>query len=275
MLKFKHLVLAIATVFAAGGAAHSSSATTLDDIKARGSLICGVLGTSQPYGYINAQTKEVEGYEVDLCRMVAESLGVKAELKVTSSEARIPELMQGRVDMLAALISYSPERAQQIEFSNSYLRENFGFLVSKDAGVTKLSELDGKRLGMNKGNFLEALTKVKLPNASIIAFEEQPAAFVAMQQGKVVGIAGRFSSLRVLQMRAGDNARPTEIVSEPITTQSCGFIVRKGETAFRDYLNTFLSQLEASGKAEKLYTKWLGADSAYKFERTFKVGDPL
>jgi len=259
--------LAAGTVFAAAG--------TLDDIKARGTLVCGVLGTSQPYGFINQQTKVVEGYEVDLCNAVAESLGVKAEAKVTSSEARIPELMQGRVDVLAALISYSPQRAEQVDFSNSYLREGFGFLVLKEVEAKRLADLDGKRLGINKGNFLEALIKQKLPQASIVAYEEQPAAFVAMQQGKVVGIAGRFSSLRVLQLRAGEGGRPTEILDDPITTQNAGFVVRKGDTEFRDYLNKVLAELESSGKAAALYDKWLGSGSTYKFERNFKVGAPI
>ena len=252
-----------------------ATAGTLDDIKARGTLICGVLGTSQPYGFIDPDTREVKGYEVDLCNMVAEKLGVTAEVKVTSSEARIPELMQGRVDMLAALISYSPERAEQVDFSNSYLKEKFGFLAVEAAGITTLDGLDGQRLAINKGNFLEPLIKTRLPNASIIAFEEQPLAFIAMQQGKAVALAGRFSSLRVLQLRAGTDAVPTVLIDEPITTQSTGFIVRKGEDEFREYLNGFLDELEASGAAATLYSKWLGADSEFDFERTFVVGAPI
>ncbi|MBH1973512.1 MAG: transporter substrate-binding domain-containing protein [Rhodobacteraceae bacterium] len=257
------------------GLASSAQADALSDIKARGTLICGVLGTSQPYGYLDPTTKESIGYEVDLCRMAAEYLGVKAEVKVTSSEARIPELMQGRVDFLAALISYSAARAEQVDFSNSYLRESFGFLAAEDIGATKLDDLDGQRLAINKGNFMEPLIATRLPKASIVAFEEQPVAFMAVQQGKAAAVAGRFTSLLVLQMRAGNEGRSMVIIQEPLVTQSTGFVVRKGEDALRSELNAFLDQLEASGEAQKLYDKWLGKDSDFGLTRNFKAGDPV
>lgn len=260
--------LSLAAALAAGAA----QADALADIKARGTLICGVLGTTMPYGFLDAETKESKGYEVDLCKMAAEFLGVKPEIKVTSSEARIPELLQGRVDMVAALISYSPARAEQVDFTNSYLRESFGFLVVSDLGAKTLDDLNGQRLAINKGNFLEPIITKRLPEAQVIAFEEFPVAFVAVQQGRAVALAGRFSSLRGLQLRAGADARPTELLDEPLLTQSTGFIVRKGEDALRTQLNAFLDQLEASGEAQLLYDKWLGTGSEFGLTRTFKVG---
>ncbi|WP_164139902.1 transporter substrate-binding domain-containing protein, partial [Stenotrophomonas maltophilia] len=64
--------------------------------------------------------RQIVGYDVDICQKVAESLGVALELKPIAVEARIPELIQGRVDILAANLGYTPERAQQIDFSFSY-----------------------------------------------------------------------------------------------------------------------------------------------------------
>src|SRR5882724_7579914 len=84
------------------GAVTLAHADQLADIKARGTLICGTLGTVEPFSSQDPKTREIVGYDIDMCRMVAEAMGVKLEVKPMSVEARIPELLQGRVDILAA-----------------------------------------------------------------------------------------------------------------------------------------------------------------------------
>src|SRR3546814_12487806 len=59
----------------------------------------------------------VVGYEVDLCKEIANYLGVKLEVKMISVAARIPELVAGRVDVVAANLGWSPDRAKQIDYS--------------------------------------------------------------------------------------------------------------------------------------------------------------
>ena len=104
--------------------AQAAHADQLADIKQKGTLVCGTLGTAEPFSFPNPQTRETQGYDVDFCAAVAKALGVKLELKLISVPARIPELMQGRVDVLAANLGYTPERAQQIAFSDSYFVSN-------------------------------------------------------------------------------------------------------------------------------------------------------
>ena len=76
--------LAIVTLSAA-------QADTLQDIKARGKFICGTMGTAEPFSFQDPKTRAVVGYEVDICKAVADSLGVPLELKLIAVEARIPE----------------------------------------------------------------------------------------------------------------------------------------------------------------------------------------
>src|SRR5438046_9728115 len=98
----------------------TARADQLADIKQKGTLVCGTLGTAEPFSFPNPQTRETQGYDVDFCAAVAKSLGVKLELKLISVPARIPELQQGRVDILAANLGWTPERAAQIAYSDSY-----------------------------------------------------------------------------------------------------------------------------------------------------------
>src|SRR5579859_7471307 len=114
------MVAAILIALAAFAGVQTAAADQLADIKAHGKLICGTLGTSEPFSFQDPATRELVGYDVDMCRRIADSLGVALELKAISVEARIPELTLGRVDILAANLGYTRERAQQIDFSSTY-----------------------------------------------------------------------------------------------------------------------------------------------------------
>ncbi|KAG1264012.1 hypothetical protein G6F65_014422 [Rhizopus arrhizus] len=98
----------------------AAQADQVDDIKARGELVCGTLGTSQPFSFQDGATRQLVGYDVDVCKLVADKLGVKVNYKLLSVAARVPELNEGRVDILAANLGYSPDRAEQIAFSHAY-----------------------------------------------------------------------------------------------------------------------------------------------------------
>lgn len=77
------------------------------------------------------------------CKLVADKLGVKISYKLLSVAARVPELNEGRVDILAANLGYSPDRAQQIAFSHAYYVSPQKLLVRKDSGLDTIESLNG------------------------------------------------------------------------------------------------------------------------------------
>src|SRR3546814_12958277 len=94
-MKLKDTLKATAMVLALG-ASCTASANALDDVKSRNTLVCGTLGTSEPFSFQDPKTRQVVGYEIDLCKEIADHLGVKLEVKMISVAARIPELAGGR-----------------------------------------------------------------------------------------------------------------------------------------------------------------------------------
>jgi polar amino acid transport system substrate-binding protein len=251
-----------------------AAADVLDEIKTRGDIKCGVVATTEPFGFQDPKSRELVGYEIDLCRDLAKALGVKSELKVVSSQGRIPELLQGRIDVLVALITYSPERAEQVDFSNAYVGDTFKFVVAKDSDLQSLADLKTKRISVIKGSILEPIVQRRFPEAKILSFEDAPAAYVALQQGKVAATIQRTTQVRALQVRSGDTG-DTRLLAEPLLTQKSGFAIRKGNPQFLAALNRFLDEYEASGEAQKLYGRWMGNASAFKLPREFKVGDKM
>lgn len=257
---------AVALVVASGAA----RADQLADIKARGTLVCGTLGTAEPFSFPNPQTREVQGYDVDFCTAIAKSLGVKLELKLIAVAARIPELQQGRIDVIAANLGYTPERAEQIAYSDAYYSSLQKVGVRRDQGLKAVNDLAGKRVSAPKGSTSELAVKKTLPTATTVTFQDPPAAFLAMQQGKVEGFA--ISEIMLVKFKQQVEAStPIDILEPALMQEYWGIGMRKEETALIKHVNATLESMEKSGEAARIFEKWLGAGTTYGMKRGFKI----
>lgn len=251
-----------------GTAAHADQ---LQDIKQKGEMTCGTLGTSQPFSFQDAATRTLIGYDVDFCQLVADKLGVKVNFKLLSVAARVPELNEKRVDILAANLGYSPERAQQIGFSHIYYVTPQKLLVRADSNLTTMEQLNGRRVAATKGSSSEREIKKRLENSQVIGYSDSSAAYLALQQKKV---DAQFASELVLVrlMLQSPPTAPVAIMEKAVMDEPWGLGVRKDETAFLDAVNGILDDAEKSGEAAKIFDKWFGAETPYKLTRSFTIG---
>ena len=249
----------------------SAQADQVDDIKARGELLCGTLGTSQPFSYQDGATRQLVGYDVDICKLIADKLGVKVNYKLLSVAARVPELNEGRVDILAANLGYSPDRAEQISFSHAYYVSPQKLMVRKDSGLDSIEALNGRRVGATKGSSSEREIKRILDKSRVIGYGDSSATYLALQQKKV---DAQFASELVLVrlVLQSPPTAPVSVIAKPVFDEPWGLGVRKSEPRFLETVNQALDEAEASGAAAKLFDKWFGAETPYKLERGFKIG---
>ena len=141
-MKFRWLATVAAGLAVFGTTVYADQ---LADIKKKGELVVGVLGTDEPNSYIDPKTRELVGYEVDLGRAVAQKIGVKPVFKQITLAARIPELQQGHVDLLAASLTHNKEREAQVDFGLTHLVTGSKVMVKKSSGVKDLPDLAGKK----------------------------------------------------------------------------------------------------------------------------------
>ena len=146
--------LAASTVLA--GAAFAG---TLDDVKARGELICGVNVGLTGFGAPDA-SGEWKGFDVDLCRAVAAAVvgdPQKVKFVPTTGETRFTALASGEVDMLArnSTWTYSRDNDLKLDFVAVNYYDGQGFMVKKDLGVSSAKELDGATVCIQTGTTTE------------------------------------------------------------------------------------------------------------------------
>ena len=251
----------------------AAQADQLADIKQRGELVCGVLGTDEPFSYMkDPMSREIVGYDVDMCNAVAKSIGVKPVLKQLAVAARIPELQQGRVDLLAASLTHNKEREAQIDFSVSTFITGQKAMVRKDSGITTLAQLDGKKVLTVKGSTMETNIAKTIKNADVVSFDTSPQALLALQQGKGVAYVNDETTLVGNLAKLGPAGKDYALVPQNISTEHIALGIRKNEPAFREQVNKVLLGMEANGQAQQEFDKWFGPGTKMNFPpRTFKI----
>lgn len=245
------------------------AADTLETAKKKGVLVAGVKDSTPGFGFVDEKTRDIVGYDVDFVKAIAKKLGVKLELKPVTSASRMPQLVEGNIDIIAATMTKTPERAKQIDFSNTYFFTGQKFIVKKGS-VKSLADLDGKRIGTAKGSTSEQNARKALPKATILSFDDYPQALLALQQGKVFAVTTDESILANLLSKA-PNKDQYEIPDIQISDEPYGLGMRKGDKNFVAFVNKTLLEMEKSGEAKKIFDKWFGPNSPTPLKRNFKI----
>jgi len=268
-LRFQVRMLCLAALAVAAQPVHADQ---LADIKHKGELVCGVLATDEPMSFVDPQTRTIIGYEVDLCRAVARKIGVTASIKQVAVAARIPELQQGRVDILSATLTHTREREAVIAFSLTTFVTGQKIMVRRDGGITTLAQLAGKKVVTVKGGTQEPNLRKVVPTVDVVTFETAPQALVALQQHKATAFVNDEVSLYDAYAKLGPAQKDYVILPQSISTEAVAMGLRKDEPAMKAVVDAALRDLEASGEAEKLFFKWFGPGTRLQYPtRTFKI----
>ena len=261
-----------ATVLAAAFLVPAARADQLADIKKKGEIVFGVLGTDEPNSFVDPASREIVGYEVDIGKAIAAKLGVKPVFKQLAVAARIPELQQGRVDVLAASLTHNKEREAQIDFSLTTFVTGQKVLVKKSSGIADIGQLAGKKVLTVKGGTQEPNIRKAVPGVDVVTFETTQQAFLALQQGKGVGYVNDEASLVNDFAKLGPAKKDYAILPTSISVEPLALGLRKNEPALKAAVDGTLRELEASGAADKLFIKWYGPATKLQFDkRTFKI----
>ncbi|MCA1855445.1 ABC transporter substrate-binding protein [Massilia oculi] len=257
MFTRRHLILgalALSTSLAAGAA----QADQLADIKKKGTMVFGVLGTDEPNSFIDPKSRQLVGYEIDIATAVARKIGVKPVFKQMSVSSRIPELQGGHVDALAATLTHNRERESQVDFALTHFVTGSKVMVRAGSGITALPQLAGKKVVTVRGGTQETNIRAAVPGVEVVTFENTQQAFQAMRQGKGVAYVNDESSLLADYGKLGPAAKGFTILPTSIGKESIALGLRKGEKGLKAVVDQTLRELEASGAAAQLFNKWYG-----------------
>ncbi|MFM0692876.1 transporter substrate-binding domain-containing protein [Paraburkholderia graminis] len=246
-------------------------ADQLADIKSRDEVTCGVYSNVEPFSYPNAQTRQLEGMDVDLCNAVAKQLGVKAKLEPLAVEARIPQLKLGRVDLVVANLAYTKTRATQIAFSDSYYSTKEVLVVKKADASKKLTDFAGQKISAADGSTSAQSIPLSIKDGQAVTFHDTSSAFLALEQDKVKGfVTNQMTATKIAKQVQGTDGA-VAIAAEPMLIEPIAVGLRQNEPAMLAAVNKALASMEQSGEMSAIFNKWLGPKTPYGLTRTDKV----
>jgi ABC-type amino acid transport substrate-binding protein len=256
------VVLALAGIGFAAPSMADAPQDTVAKIKERGKLVAGVKFDTPPFGFLDDKNEPV-GFDLDIVRKIGERLGVPVEFVKVTSPTRIPLLVSGNVDLVAASMTHTRDRDAAIDFSITYYTGGQSLLVPASSAISGLADLNGKEVAVQQGTTLEKNIHDKAPQAKVTAFKDYDSAWLALAQGRVDALTG---SLNILQGFLKGN-KNFKLVGGVFSSEPFGIGVRQGDSALRHEINLAIQDLWISGQYAELYQKWFsGAEPSVPIE---------
>jgi ABC-type amino acid transport substrate-binding protein len=231
-------------------------AKNLLNIMKAGKIVIGVKADYPPWAAINEKS-DFEGWEIDLCRKLAEYLfsdPSKVQFVAVTSENRIKLLHSGKIDILWATLGQTPQRAQEVDFSIPYFESGARLLAKKGSGISSIYDLNGKKVITIRGTTgAQALSEL-VPKAKQIKLTTTSEAIQALRNDQ--GVAFAQDDLLVFTMALYNPE--FEVVGEHFNTTYWGVAFRKGEEDVRAFLNVSLRLMYETGFLQDSLRKWWG-----------------
>ena len=229
--------------------------TLLEQIKAKGKLVVGTEAQYAPYEFKDLDANFV-GCDMWLAQQIADSLGVELEIVDMSFAGIIPAVQSGQVDLGIAAFTNTPERAEEIDFSNLY-ETSAQLLIVKTGNADTYSTkeaLAGQKVGAQKGTIQSQLIQSALPDSELFELEKYPALALEVQNGN---IAGLVVDQAVGESLVANSNGELEVSNFEFSAEEASFgksvVIAKGNEDLVAAVNEVISKVVADGSYQAAY----------------------
>ena len=196
-----------------------------------------------PYEFLRGQ--ELVGIDVELCRAVAEHMGLEFKAEAVDFDSVIPAVISGKADLAAAGITITEDRKKNVDFSIPYVKTGIVVIYKKSNPFKEVNQLCGKKIGVQSGTTSENFVLEELkqePERS-----RSPAEAVAgLKSGRVEFVIADIDPAKNCVKGESDLA-----LSDFITSEEYAVAIRKGRPELLKAINETILELKANGKLAK------------------------
>ncbi len=214
---------------------------TLETVKARGNLICGVNSQVPGFGYVDANGS-YSGFDVDYCHALAAAIfgdPDKVEFRPVTASERFTALQSGEIDILSRNTTWSLARDTELggNFVHTTFYDGQGMMVPSDSGITTLKDLDGGTICVQTGTTTELNLADVMASQGVsytpAVFEDADATFAAYAEGRCDAVTTDKSGLISRRTVLAD---PTAhvILDVTMSKEPLGPMVRHGDDQWFD-----------------------------------------
>ncbi len=241
-----------------------AAGTTMANLQAKGKLVIGTKFNQLGSGLKNPTNGQLEGFDIEIGKLIGvgifggtvDSLGSKVEFKEAVSAVREAVIQSGDVDLVIATYTINTARKTQVDFAGPYIVDGQDIMVKTDNTTIKtIADLNGKKVCTGEGSTTPANLTAKQVNADLTLFKTYPECAEALRQGRVEAVV---TDRGILVGLVDASSRGFKLVGVNVSEEPLGIGLKKGDDAFRAFLNDRLDAIIASGEWKAAYEKTLG-----------------
>lgn len=238
------------------------SQKALDAIVKKGEIRIGMTGNQPPYS-MKSKTGELMGYEVDLAKALATSMGVKLKLVEMPFSELIVALKSGKIDAIMSGMTITPERNLSMLFAGPYIISGKSMLTksTKVAAFNADTGASGKKYKIVslKGSTSEEFVKTVMSKHDNITVDNYNDAVNMIINDKADAmVADKPICVITIMKNQGKDLVTTE---QPLTIEPIGMALPPGDPQFLNLVTNYLSTLQLSGILPALEKKWFNDGS--------------
>jgi len=258
MKRIVTMMLAIAAVFSLLTACSGKTSGAKDD-----TLIIGIDDKFAPMGFRDENNKIV-GFDIDLAKAAAKKMGKKVEFQPIDWKTKESELSSGRIDLIWNGYTITDDRKKKVLFTKPYLKNAQVVVTRTDSKVTKLSDLEGKVVGLQSlssaSDALDA-NPIKSKIKTVTEFKDNVLALNDLKSGRLDAVVIDEVVINYYMTKEKDTFKTLD---ESLAPEEYGVGVKKGNEELLKNLQKALDDMNADGTASKISTKWFGENKILK-----------
>ena len=243
---------------------------TLDRVTEKGQMTGVLMESYPPFSFLNEQN-QLDGFDVDVAKAVAQRLGVKLKLETPSWDVIAAGRWSGRYDICVCSMTPSEARAQVFDFPVEYYQSPAVIVVNaKDTSIASGKDLSGKKVGvisastyeayLNKDLVIEgAPLKYPFDNVQVAPYDNETVAFQDLALGSGVRLDAMVTNLITARERIAQDPR-FKIAGNTLYAEPNVVAIEKGDPQWSARVTEVIDQLKADGTLSKISQKWIGAD---------------
>lgn len=245
-------------------------AEKLKDIRNRGYLLCGVHDSVVPFGFQDQTSNSFKGFEVELCMAVASRLDVQLQLVPLTPADRVPFILQGSVDLVAATMTHSYEKDEFVDFSITYFMDGQKIMTQIKNVPLDVKGLKDKKVAAVKNSRAASNIVALQPDVEVLEFDTAAQAFLAVKHGQADAVTA--DSVTLLGLRQVDENPDDWVLGEELLSREpYAMAMAENDSDFRDAVNIALAQIWTSGEYGAIYDTWFGPQSPYFMPLEWKM----
>jgi polar amino acid transport system substrate-binding protein len=252
------LVAVILFASSASIASETEEWPVLQRIVKSGKIRVGMSGDQAPFNAIS-KTGEFIGFEVDLIKMIGQSMGVEVEFVTKPFPELLPALKASEVDIVMSGMAINAERSLDAVFVGPYMMSGKSILTNSEtlAAARTAKEVDQANITVAalRNSTSEAYVKKHLPKAKLITTEKYDAAIQMVIKDEVDALVADMPACMLAVFRYPDQG--LETLSAPLTVEPVGIAVPASELSLQSLLENYLDAFEDSGLLDLLRVQWL------------------